>query len=120
MGLVQIRLTTTGRRSGESREVVLYGWPDGEHLVIVGSRGGSASDPAWARNLRADPRARLRVGADAWETRAREIGGDERQRLWALVCEAFPLYATYQRRTARQIPLFVLERLDASDTVDGS
>lgn len=114
---MQVRLTTTGRRTGTQREVTLYGWPDGEAVVIVGSRGGAARHPAWVANLRADPRSRLRVGRDEWEATAREVTGAERDRLWAMVCESFPLYATYQRRTTRVIPLFRVERVDASARV---
>ena len=107
----QIRLTTTGRRSGKTRSATLYGFDAGDGaLVIVGSRGGAARDPAWAHNLRAESRATVTVGSEERAVRAREVPeGDERDRLWALVCEAFPLYATYQRRTKRLIPLFVLE-----------
>jgi hypothetical protein len=45
--------------------------------------------------------------------RATEAGGTERDRLWALVCEAYPTYAYFQRRTKRLIPVFVLETVDA-------
>jgi deazaflavin-dependent oxidoreductase (nitroreductase family) len=114
---MQVRLTTTGRRTGQRRQVTLYGWPEGEAIVIVGSWGGAARDPAWVMNLRADPRSRLRVGRDEWDVVAREVIGAERDRLWALVCEAFPLYATYQRRTSRLIPLFVVDRMEESTTV---
>jgi deazaflavin-dependent oxidoreductase (nitroreductase family) len=106
---MQVRLTTTGRVSGEPREVTLYAFPDGERLVVVGSRGGAATDPAWVRNLRADPHATIRRGRTVEAVRAREVDGAERDRLWRLVCDAFPLYATYQRRTSRRIPVFVLE-----------
>ena len=105
----QVKVTATGRRSGKSREVTLYAFDDGESVVIVGSRGGAANDPAWAVNLRAEPRASVRLGGKTREVRAREIGGGERDRLWELVCSEFPLYATYQRKTKRVIPLFVLE-----------
>jgi deazaflavin-dependent oxidoreductase (nitroreductase family) len=109
---VQVKLTTTGRRSGEARTVTLYAWPDGDDLVIVGSRGGSAKDPAWAYNLRADPAAIVHHGGSNTDVRAHEVGGAERERLWTLVTEQFRLYATYQRKTTRTIPLFVLEPLD--------
>jgi deazaflavin-dependent oxidoreductase (nitroreductase family) len=105
-----IELTTTGRRTGRPREVTLYAFPDDDRLVIVGSRGGSARDPAWAANLRADPSATVRTGTESWPVRAREVSGEERERLWDLVRAAFPLYTTYQRRTKRTIPLFTLER----------
>jgi deazaflavin-dependent oxidoreductase (nitroreductase family) len=114
---MQIRLTTTGRRSAQRRDVALYGWPDGERIVVVGSWGGSARDPAWVGNLRADPKARVRIGREEWDAIAREVEGAERDRLWALVCHAFPLYEAYQRRTERRIPLLVLERTGQSATV---
>ena len=105
---VTIGLTTRGRRSGQAREVTLYAYEDGDRLVVVGSVGGAARDPAWAHNLRADPRATVRRGMASEEVVATEVDGPERARLWALVTEAFPLYRTYQARTARRIPVFVL------------
>ncbi len=106
---MQVKLTTTGRRSGTRRTVTLYAWPDGDAFVVVGSRGGTSADPAWALNLRADPTAVLSIGKRDYQVRSREVAGAERERLWALVTAEFPLYATYQRRTARTIPLFLLE-----------
>jgi F420H(2)-dependent quinone reductase len=107
---MQVQLTTTGRHSGKPRTVTLYAFetPDGA-LVITGSWGGMARDPAWAHNLRADPTATIRVGRDERSVRAHEVSGTERETLWAVVTGAFPLYETYQRRTKRVIPLFVLE-----------
>jgi F420H(2)-dependent quinone reductase len=112
---VQVKLTTRGRRSGRPRQVTLYAFPDGDRMVVVGSRGGAAHDPAWALNLRADPRARLQRGRRVDAVRASEAEGAERERLWRLVCVAFPLYASYQRRTRRRLPVFVLEPADAED-----
>jgi len=106
---VTLKLTTTGRRSGQPRVVTLYGFEDGDRMVIVGSLGGAARDPWWAANLRAEPRATVTVGRNAREVRAHEADGPDRDRLWLLVCEGFPLYRTYQRKTTRTIPLFVLE-----------
>lgn len=105
----QVVLTTTGRRSGEQRPVTLYAFDDGDRLVVVGSRGGSARDPAWAANLRDEPWATVKVGSEVRSVHATEADGTERDRLWDLVCEQFPLYATYQHRTKRRIPLFALE-----------
>jgi len=105
---MRIQLITTGRRTGQPREVTLYAWEDGARLVVVGSRGGAARDPAWAHNLRALPRAAVRRGRKLEEVEVHEASGDEQDRLWRLVVEHFPLYATYQRRTKRRIPLFVL------------
>lgn len=105
-----VKLTTTGRKSGEPRRVTLYAFPDGDRLVVVGSLGGAANDPAWAGNLRSNPEATVRVDGELRTVRAREVDGVERDRLWQLVVKGFPMYAAYQRKTKRQIPLFVLER----------
>lgn len=105
-------LTTRGARSGRSRPAELYAWPDEDRLVIVGSSGGSVRHPAWVHNLRAHPRATVQRGRQTTEMTAREVTDPgERDRLWPFVVEQFPLYATYQRRTKRLIPLFVLEQL---------
>lgn len=111
---MNVSLTTTGRSSGEPRTVPLYAWEDADRLVIVGSWGGNPNDPAWVRNLRADPRATVKKGREVLDVRASEVGAVERERLWSLVVEAFPLYASYQRKTERVIPLFVLEAVDAA------
>jgi deazaflavin-dependent oxidoreductase (nitroreductase family) len=109
-----ITLITRGARSGQPRSAELYAWPDGNRLVIVGSSGGSARHPAWVHNLRAHPRATVQRGKQAADMAAREVADpEERDRLWPFVVEQFPLYATYQRRTRRLIPLFVLEELPA-------
>ena len=105
----QITITTTGRRSGTAREVTLYAFDDGANLVIVGSRGGSAKDPAWAANLRENPLATVRIGREDRDVRAREVEGPERDRLWALVIKDFPMYTYYEGKTTGVIPLFALE-----------
>jgi deazaflavin-dependent oxidoreductase (nitroreductase family) len=93
------------------RSVPLYAWPDGEDLVIVGSWAGRATDPAWVANLRASSKATIRVGKEDRRVHAREVKvpSEERDRLWTMVTEAFRYYETYQRKTDRVIPLFVLE-----------
>jgi len=105
-----VHLTATGRRTGNSRTLPLYAFEAGNGaIVIVGSRGGSAKDPEWANNLRADPRATVKVNGEERSVVAREVSGAERDRLWAIAAEGFPLYETYKRKTKRQIPLFLLE-----------
>jgi deazaflavin-dependent oxidoreductase (nitroreductase family) len=105
----QIRLFSRGRHSGKPRQATLYAWPDGDALVIVGSAGGRARHPAWVHNLRAAPDAEILEGKKRRPVHAREATGRERQRLWQLVTKAFPMYAAFQRRTSRTLPLFVLE-----------
>jgi deazaflavin-dependent oxidoreductase (nitroreductase family) len=105
---MQITMTTVGRKSGLPRDVTLYAYEDDGRLVVVGSYGGAPRDPNWALNLRADPRVVVRRGRQQTEMTATEVDDAERVRLWAMVCDQFPLYATYQGRTTRLIPLFLL------------
>ena len=106
---LQITLTTTGRKTGKPHEVTLYAYPDNDRLVVVGSYGGRPNDPDWAANLRGTPLAMVRRRGEDIRYRVEEVDGPERERLWKLVTDAFPLYETYQGRTDRTIPLFVLE-----------
>jgi deazaflavin-dependent oxidoreductase (nitroreductase family) len=109
--MIKATLTTTGRKTGNPRSVPLYAFEDGDGLVVVGSWAGGPKDPAWAGNLRSEPRATVKVGKVERPVRAREVRvpSDERDRLWALVAHGFRYYETYQRKTDRVIPLFVLE-----------
>ena len=107
---MQIKLTTIGRTSGRERTVTLYGWEDGEDVLVVGSWGGRERDPDWAGNLRAEPKASVTKGRDTFGVTAHELSADTRERAWELVVERFPMYATYQRKTTRTIPVFALKR----------
>jgi F420H(2)-dependent quinone reductase len=101
-------LTTTGRRSGRLRTVPLVYVPDGDDLVVVASRGGMGSHPAWYLNLLADPGAAVQVGAAARRVRARDAGEAERERLWPTLTAAYPHFDAYQLRTLRRIPVVIL------------
>ena len=107
---MQIKLTTTGRMSGRDRTVTLYGWEDGEDLLVVGSWAGRERDPDWAGNLRAEPNASVTRSKETFDVKAHELSGKARERAWDLVVERFPMYATYQRKTTPQIPVFALKR----------
>ena len=109
--MIKATLTTTGRKTGKPRSVPLYAFEDGDGLVIVGSWAGGPKDPAWVGNLRSEPRATVRVGKVERAVLAREVRvpSDERDRLWTVVTQGFRYYETYQRKTKRVIPLFVLE-----------
>jgi deazaflavin-dependent oxidoreductase (nitroreductase family) len=106
---MQIKLTTTGRVSGRDRTVTLYGWDDGEEILVVGSWAGRERDPDWAGNLRVEPNALVTKGKATFEVTAHELSGTARERAWGLAVERFPMYATYQRKTTRQIPVFALK-----------
>ena len=107
---MQIKLRTTGRKTGKERTTTLYAWKHDEDLIVVGSWGGRPRDPDWAGNLRAEPKAIVNHGKESFEVSARELDGRERELAWDLVVDRFPLYASYQRKTERRIPLFALRR----------
>jgi deazaflavin-dependent oxidoreductase (nitroreductase family) len=101
-------LTTTGHKSGQPRTVPVMYVP-GEAPVLVASNGGSPSHPAWYLNLLADPRASIDLDGERREVVARTVTGDEREPLWRRAVAIYPAYATYQRRTERELPVVVLE-----------
>ncbi len=101
-------LTTRGRTSGRARTVALLYVPDGDNLVVVGSKGGSDKPPAWLLNLLAQPEAQVQVGREKRQVQARAAGDGEHPRLWALVNRVWD-YDAYQARTKRRIPVVILE-----------
>ena len=102
-------LTTTGRKSGQRRDVTLNYLHDGDTYVVVASYAGEDRDPAWWRNLEAAPQALVTVDGKRMRARAREASGAERDRLWARLVEKDAAYAEYQRRTKRVLPVVVLQ-----------
>lgn len=77
-----MRVTTTGRRSGRPRTVVIGYLPDGDCLVSMAMNGWADPDPAWWLNLQADPRCRVDTGEGPRPMRAHAAEGGERERLW--------------------------------------
>jgi deazaflavin-dependent oxidoreductase (nitroreductase family) len=77
--------------------------------VVIGSFAGEGRQPAWWLNLRAEPEATVRRAGRTQRVRAREADGQERELLWEKVVNIDPAYGEYQLRTARRIPVIVLE-----------
>jgi len=78
--------------------------------VVVGSKGGSPKPPAWYLNLEADPEVEVQVLGDRFAARARTATPEERAALWPVMTAEWPAYDEYQTRTAREIPVVILER----------
>ena len=110
-GLPVVELTTTGRKSGQRRTVMLMSpVQDGEVIVVVASRGGDDQHPAWFLNLQAKPDVEVSfAGGLERSMRARVATADERAALWPRVTAAWKGYANYQTKTDREIPLVLLE-----------
>ena len=112
-----ILLTTRGRKTGEPRTVVLPHFEaDAGRIAVVGSRGGTPTDPHWARNLKAHPEARIWYQRREIEVDVELVEGPDRATLWASVTARSPIYLVYQERALehREIPLFRLTARDGT------
>ncbi|MFA1542140.1 nitroreductase/quinone reductase family protein [Actinomadura monticuli] len=103
-------LTSTGRRTGAPHTTPLGRMADGDRLLVFASNAGLPHDPAWYRNIRADPRVTVETGAETFAGVAIPVEGEERDRLYARRAEQVPAYAEYQRRTTRVIPVVAVHR----------
>jgi deazaflavin-dependent oxidoreductase (nitroreductase family) len=102
-------LDHVGAKSGTLRTTPLLYVEDGEDLLLVASKGGFPSHPAWLHNLRANPYTTVQVDAERRPVHAREAAPEDRDRLWSLADVAWPSYRDYRARAEREIPLIVLE-----------
>jgi deazaflavin-dependent oxidoreductase (nitroreductase family) len=98
-------LTTRGRRSGKTRNVLLQFFPDGEDFVIVAANGGQSSHPGWFYNLKSTPTMQIQVMNRTLQVHAEELSSDEAIAFWPCVLRVAPTYERYQRATKRTIPL---------------
>lgn len=105
-------LSTTGARSGQTRPSPLAYTTDGEHYVIIASKGGAPTHPDWYHNLVANPIVTVEVGTEQFQARATVAEGEERMRLFNQMAARMPGFGEYQRKVERQLPVIVLERLD--------
>jgi deazaflavin-dependent oxidoreductase (nitroreductase family) len=106
-----LELTTTGRKSGQQRSVMLTSpLQDGKSIVVVASRGGDDQSPAWFLNLRDNPDVEVALrGKPKQRMHAHIATSAERARLWPLVTADHKNYAGYQTKTEREIPLVLLQ-----------
>jgi deazaflavin-dependent oxidoreductase (nitroreductase family) len=104
-------LTTTGAKTGAARVNPLVYLREGDRYIVFASAGGSPRHPDWYRNLKASPEVTLEVGTEKFRARATELGGAERDRLFAAQAARSPQFAEYQRNTTRTIPVIALERI---------
>lgn len=110
-GSTILLLTTTGRNSGEKRTTPLIYAEDGGRYVIIASKGGAPDHPGWYLNLAKNPDVELQIKDEVFKARARTIEGPERERLWKKAVEVWRDYEEYAKRTDREIPVVLLERV---------
>ncbi|MFE7899310.1 nitroreductase family deazaflavin-dependent oxidoreductase [Streptomyces sp. NPDC057424] len=102
-------LTSRGARSGKLRKTPVMRVEHGGRYAAVASLGGSPKHPVWYFNLLADPLVELQDGPVKQDMTAREVTGEEKAAWWERAVAAYPAYADYQKKTDREIPVFVLE-----------
>jgi len=108
-GLPVIVLTTVGAKSGKIRKTPLMRVEHDGTYAAVASLGGAPKHPVWYHNVVADPRVELQDGGTRQDMTAREVTGEEKAQWWERAVAAYPAYADYQKKTDREIPVFVLE-----------
>jgi F420H(2)-dependent quinone reductase len=109
-GTTAVALTTTGRRSGRPRTVMLLALPDGEDLLVAASHGGVDREPPWWLNLQADPHAQVALRGRRFGVVAEQVGDDEHPAVWARFVAAWPGFTDYQAKVRRRIALVRLRR----------
>ncbi|MEV4001486.1 nitroreductase family deazaflavin-dependent oxidoreductase [Actinomadura sp. NPDC049753] len=110
-GTVTLLLTTTGRRSGKERTTPLIYQTEGDAYLVVASKGGADEPPLWYRNLQDTPEVKVQVKGDKFTARARTATPEEKPKLWRKMTATWPDYDEYQKKTDRDIPVVVLERV---------
>jgi deazaflavin-dependent oxidoreductase (nitroreductase family) len=111
-GAPMILIHHVGAKSGIERVTPLVHFrEDDDHTVIVASKGGAPTHPAWFHNLKANPKIEVEVGTETYTVVADEITGPERDEVWTRVVTQSPGFGDYQQKTDRVIPLVRLTRV---------
>jgi deazaflavin-dependent oxidoreductase (nitroreductase family) len=111
-GMPILLLTTTGAKSGRALTKPLAYSRDGERIVVIASFAGGPKNPPWYYNLIANPVATVELGSERFQVKASVTFGEERQRLFDHQAGQMPIFNEYQKKTARQIPVVVLKRIE--------
>ncbi len=108
-GVPVLELVTTGHRSGLERQILIWYFNFPEGPAIIGTNAGLDTDPAWVKNLRANPLARARWDGQWHDVRAVELSGADHEKVWNAGVAASAGYAEYQETLTRPIPIISLE-----------
>lgn len=108
-GMPVIVLTSVGAKTGLLRKTALMRVEHDGQYAVVASLGGAPKHPVWYFNLKKNPHVELQDGPEKHDYLARELTGNEKAVWWERAVAAYPPYAEYQKKTDRQIPVFLLE-----------
>jgi deazaflavin-dependent oxidoreductase (nitroreductase family) len=102
-------LTTIGSRSGQKRDVHLTAFPEGDGWLVVGSKGGDPTHPAWFVNMARHPdQVWVQVGKRKVRVEPATLNGANRAAAWKRIVAEFSNYADYEKKTDREIPVIRL------------
>jgi len=104
-----MRLTTTGRRTGQVRGVMVGYFEDGPNLATMAMNGWADGEPSWWLNLRANPEASVDFAEGRRAVSGRAAAGEERSRLWARWREIDTNLDTYAARRSAETAVVILE-----------
>ena len=110
-----IVLTSVGAQSGKLRKTALMRVEHEGEYAVVASLGGAPKHPVWYYNLKKQPHVELQDGPVTRDYLAREVTGDEKALWWERAVAVWPDYANYQKKTSREIPVFVLTPIAADE-----
>ncbi len=110
-GLPLLLLTTTGAKTGRALTKPLAYTKDRDRIFVIASFAGSPNNPAWFNNLVSNPTVTVEVGSERFQARGVVTTGEERQRLFNTQADKIPIFHDYQKKTTRQIPVVVFERI---------
>jgi deazaflavin-dependent oxidoreductase (nitroreductase family) len=102
-------VTMTGAKSGKSRTIPLMYVPYKEGVILVASQGGAPKSPVWYHNVVANPDIVVQYKRNKMKLRARQVDDAEKAEVWPICVEHYHEYDDYQKRTDRNIPVFVCE-----------
>ena len=105
-----VLLTTTGAKSGQKRTKPLAALVDGQRMFVFASKGGAPANPDWYHNLVAHPSVEVEYGDERFGAEAVVVGGAERDRIFAAQVAAAPVFANYEEKAGRLIPVVELRR----------
>lgn len=108
-GASLLLLHTVGAKSGQERVNPVMYLAVGDNFAVFASKAGAPTNPDWYHNLVANPWVRAEIGTETVDAKARVAEGTERDQIWAAQKQAWPGFGDYERQTARQIPVVILE-----------
>jgi len=110
-GAPMILITMKGAKSGQTRTTPLVYSKDGNRFVVIASMAGAPNNPDWYYNLKAHSTVTVEIGTEKFQVKASVTTGEERERLFNQQAAQLPVFNDYRKKTTRQIPVFVLERI---------